>query len=241
MNTRELDEQDIGEAGHMTPGLESSGWLVCFVGIDGSGKSTLAKALATIMEQRGMKCSYVWGGFNDSFTIFRPVVAAAKGSLFRKDRFMEKSKTKGMVVKSSVLSTIYQYLMLTDYTVQCSVRVRLPLALGRNVICDRYIYDLIVAVGVLLDYSVDRTMALLDRCLALLPEPNLVFLVDLPEELAFQRKDDVVSLDFLAVRRDIYLQMAAQYGMTILDGSSDPGELAQLAASEVFQHVAGQR
>ena len=223
------------QARTMKPGETGSGLLVCFTGIDGSGKSTLARALATIMEQRGTRCSYVWGGFNDSFTIFRPVVAAAKGSLFRKGRFMEKSRTKGMVVKNSVLSTIYQYLMLTDYTLQSSVRVRLPLTLGRNVICDRYIYDLIVAVGVLLDYPVERTMALLDRCLALLPNPDLVFLVDLPEQLAFQRKDDIVSPDFLSVRRDLYLQMAQQHGMTILDGSSDPGELAQLAASRVLR------
>jgi len=231
MNTREFD----------APGLESSGRLVCFVGIDGSGKSTLAKALATIMEQRGIECRYVWGGFNDSFTIFRPLIAAAKGSIFRKGRFMEESRTKGMVVKSPVLSTIYQYLVLTDYIFQSSIRVGLPLAMGRNVICDRYIYDLIVAVGVLLDYPVKRTMALLDRCLALLPKPNLVFLVDLPEELALQRKDDVVSLDFLSVRRDVYLQMAQQHGMTILDGSSDPDELAQLAASRVLRRMEHRR
>ena len=212
---------------------------MCFVGIDGSGKSTLAGSLTTIIEQRGVKCRYVWMGFNDSFTIFRPVVAAAKGSVFRGSRHMEESRTKGMVVKSPVLSTIYQYLVLTDYIFQSSITVGLPLALGRNVICDRYIYDLIVAVAVLLDFSVDRTMALLDRCLAVLPKPDLVFLVDLPEELALQRKDDVVSLDFLSVRRDLYLQMAPQCGMTILDGTRDPGELAQLAASEVFQDLAG--
>ena len=212
---------------------------MCFVGIDGSGKSTLARSLTTIIEQRGVKCRYVWMGFNDSFTIFRPVVAAAKGSVFRGSRHMEESRTKGMVVKSPVLSTIYQYLVLTDYIFQSSIRVGLPLAMGRNVICDRYIYDLIVAVAVLLDFSVDRTMALLDRCLAVLPKPDLVFLVDLPEELALQRKDDVVSLDFLSVRRDLYLQMAPQCGMTILDGTRDPGELAQLAASEVFQDLAG--
>jgi thymidylate kinase len=240
MTTAALDTQDKGQAKNMKRGRNPSGLLVCFVGIDGSGKSTLARSLATIIGQRGTKCRYVWMGFNDSFTIFRPVVAAAKGSVFRGSRHMEESRTKGMVVKSPVLSTIYQYLVLADYILQSTVRVGLPLALGRNVICDRYIYDLIVAVGVLLDYSVDRTMALLDRCLAVLPKPDLVFLVDVPEELAFQRKDDVVSLDFLSVRRDIYLQIAEQCGMTIVDGSRDPNELAQMAASEVFQHVAGE-
>lgn len=217
----------------------SKGVLVCFVGIDGSGKSTLARSLSTMMEQRGIECEYVWGGFNDSFTVFRPFVATMKGTLFRNDRFMETSTTKGRVVESSVLSTTYQYLVLADYIFQSSLRVRLPLALGKNVVCDRYVYDLMVAVGVLLDYPMERMMALLDRCLGILSKPDLVFLVDLPEELAFQRKDDVLSLDFLSVRRDLYLRMAQHYGMTVLDGASDPGRLAQLAASEVFRHVAG--
>ena len=214
-------------------------FLVCLVGIDGAGKSTLATALAANLQARGIPCSYLWSGFNDSFTVFRPLVAVAKASVLRGGRYMEQSATKGRVVKSSSLSTLYQYLTLADYIFQVFFRIQLRRARGRNLICDRYIHDLAVAVGILLDYPTDRTMTLLDRCLALVPRPDLVFLVDAPEELAFQRKDDVVSLDFLSVRRDLYLQMAQQHGMTILDGSSDPGELAQLAASEVLQHIAG--
>lgn len=225
----------------MKPGKNSKGVLVCFVGIDGAGKSTLAKALTAITEEQGIRCRYVWSGFNASFTVFRPFVAVAKGSIFRGNRYMQESRTKGRVVKSSRLSAIYQYLMLTDYMFQTFFRIRLPLAFGTNVICDRYVYDLATSIGVLLEYTTDRTMALLDRCLAVLPKPDLVFLIDLPEALAYQRKDDVVSLDFLSVRRDIYLQMAERHGMTILDGSSDPQELQELAAGKVLQYVAGQQ
>ena len=224
----------------MRLGRNRRGALICLVGIDGSGKSTLAKAMAASLEAQGIRCRYVWMGFNDSFTVFRPLVALAKGSIFRGERYMEHSATKGRVAKSSFLSTLYQYLMLADYIFQVFFRIRLPRARGRNLICDRYIYDLIVSVGVLLDCPAERTMALLDRCLGVLPKPDLVFLVDLPEELAFQRKDDVTSTEFLHVRRGLYLQMVQRHGMAVLDGASDPDELARLATGKVLQYVTGE-
>lgn len=225
----------------MATGENSKGILICFVGIDGAGKSTLARALTATLEKEGMSCRYVWGGFNSSFMMFKPFIAVMRKSVFYGSNHMEESRTKGRVLKSSRLSTVYQYLALSDYIVQGFVRISLPLAFGTNVICDRYIYDLTTSIGVLLDYTADRTLALLDRCLGLLPRPDLVFLIDLPEALAYQRKDDVVSLNFLSVRRDIYLQMAEEHGMTILDGTSDPQELQQLAAAKVLQYMAGQR
>ena len=224
----------------MRLGRNRRGALICLVGIDGSGKSTLARAMAASLEAQGIRCRYVWMGFNDSFTVFRPLVAVAKASIFRGERYMEESTKKGRVVRSSFLSTLYQYLMLADYTFQVFFRVRLPLALRRNLICDRYIYDLAVAVGILLDYPAGRTMALLDQLLAVVPKSDLVFLVDLPEEVAFQRKDDVASTEFLSVRRDLYLQMAKKHGMTMLDGTSDPDELARLATGKVLQYVTGE-
>jgi dTMP kinase len=225
----------------MRLGKNPKGLLVCFVGIDGAGKSTLARALTAIIEEQDVRCRYVWGGFNSSFAVFKPLVTGMKKSLFSGNKHMDQSRTKGRVLKSSRLSTVYQYLALSDYIIQGLVRIRLPLAFGTTVVCDRYIYDLTTSIGVLLDYTADRTLALLDRCLAFLPRPDLVFLIDLPEALAYQRKDDVISLDFLSVRRDIYLQMAGEHGMTILDGTSDPQELQELAAGKVLQYMAEER
>jgi thymidylate kinase len=228
-----------GQARSMKRRKGAGGLLVCFTGIDGSGKSTLARALAVNLQAQGIRCSYVWSGFNDSFVLFRPLVAAAKGSLFRGDRYMEHSVTKGRVVRSSTLSTLYQYLMLVDHVFQVFFRIQLPRARGRNQVCDRYIYDLVVAAGVLLDYPPSRIMALLDRCLAFVPRPDLVFLVDVPEEVAFQRKDDVASTEFLSVRRKLYLEMARQHEMIVIDGTGDADELAQLVTTRVLQYVTG--
>ena len=212
---------------------------MCLVGIDGSGKSTLAKSLVSAAEDNNLRCRYVYGGFTSSFTIFRPVVALAKATVFRGDNHMETSATKGTVLRHSRLSAIYQYLALTDYIVQTWFRIRLPLALGWNVVCDRYIYDLVAGIGVLRDYPLHRTLALLRRCLVFLPRPQLVFLLDLPEALAYQRKDDIVSLAFLTVRRDTYLAMARRHEFTVLDATSSSEDLQELVAATVLSAFKG--
>ena len=218
----------------------SKGRLVCFVGMDGSGKSTLARALRASLEERGFKSRYVYGGFTSSFTILRPVVALAKTTLFRGKRHYQDSQTKGRVLKNTTLSTLYQYLALADYILQATFRIRLPLALGWNVVCDRYIYDLAVGIGVLLDYPTARIMALLRRCLIFLPQPHLIFLLDLPESLAYQRKDDIVSLDFLKARREVYLEMARRHEITVLDASASPEDLHQVVTAQVLRIVEGE-
>jgi thymidylate kinase len=222
----------------ITLGRNSRGLLVCFSGIDGAGKSTLAKGLVDVMRQRGIETSYLWGGFA-RFMLFRPFVALAKALVFDEERDMEQVELKGKVLKNSFLSKVYHYLMLSDYVFQAFVRIGLPLVKGRSVICDRYIYDLVASMGIALDYPASRTLALLNRCLAFLPKPDFVFLVDLPEALAYQRKDDIISLDFLSVRRKIYLQMAQLHRMTTLDGSSDPREVAQLVTRTVLERLEG--
>jgi len=214
--------------------------LVCFVGIDGSGKSSIAKALTVKLEERGQKSRYVYGGFIPTFTILRPVAAIAKAIWFRGDRHYEDSQTKGRVLKSTPMSTLYQYLALTDYILQAVFRIRLPLALGWNVVCDRYVYDLAAGIGVLLDYPPDRTLALLRRCLAFLPQPDHVFLLDLPETLAYQRKDDIVSLDFLRARREVYLEMARHHDIAVLDASSSPDHLLQSVCARVLSVFEGE-
>jgi thymidylate kinase len=216
------------------------GTLVCFVGIDGSGKTTLANSLIANCKRHGITCRYVWGGFNSSFTVFKPLIAIAKSTVFRGNRFMEQSRTRGRVVTNTLLSTIYQYLMLVDYVFQAFFKIRVPLAFGRNVVCDRYIYDLVASIAVILGYSSPRAHNLLDRSLAALPRPHVVFLVDLPVELALKRKDDTIAVDSLPRRREIYLQMAHQHGMIVLDGTRDSGELAQLVTAEVLQCLTGE-
>ena len=214
------------------------GILICFTGIDGSGKTTLAKSLANAMNEQAIESRYVWGGF-ESFMLLRPFAAIAKTLIFykrKRDTYMENYDTKGLTFKNPFLSKLYHYLVLFDYIFQIFFKIKVPLMLGKKIVCDRYIYDIVVSMGVILDYSDNEIEKLLKKCLHIVPKPYLVFLIDLPEEIAYQRnlpKHDISSVTYISERRKIYLNISEEYEMTLLDGTKKPRDLE----SEVFSKV----
>ena len=100
--------------------------------------------------------------------------------------------------------------------------------LGQSVVCDRYIYDTVTDMAVDLNHSKERIRAALECFLHFFLKPCLVFLIDVPEETAYKRKVDIPSMDFLKERRTIYLDIAREYEMTILDGSQDEAKLKSM-------------
>lgn len=220
----------------MKAGRNSRGALVCFVGIDGAGKTTIAKMLLRHVREHGLRSRYVWGGFK-RFTLFRPFVAFAQALMLDADRHLENSHTKGRQIKNSFISSVYHHLVLLDYVIQVLFNIGVPLHFGETIICDRYVYDVVASIGVSLDYHPKRILKLLDRCLSFLPKPDMVFLIDLPEPMAYQRKNDIVSVDFLSLYREIFLEMGRRHVMTILDGRMAPQQLEELVETEVMRYL----
>lgn len=209
--------------------------FICFVGIDGSGKTTQAKRLIELMQERGVKSKYVWNKFEPRLAA--PFLKIAKVLFFRKkgifENYREHTRTKRRLLANPVVSTVYQYLWLIDYLSQIFFKTRIPLMCGKSVVCDRYIYDPVVDLAVDLNYSERKIKGMLSKISPLFPKPDVIFLIDLPEEIAYQRKDDIPSLEYLKKRRGIYLNIGKERGMTLLDGSKDLVELENLILNEV--------
>ena len=215
--------------------------LICFTGIDGSGKTTLAKGLVETMEKKGIRYKYVYGRLEPF--ILRPFIAIGRKIFLRgKDMFRdytEYSSTKnGAIEHHSFLFTFYRYILLFDYFLQLLFKIRIPLMLGRNIVCDRYVYDTVIT-----DLSVDMNLSkseikdLIKRFFYIAKKPDLTFLIDLPEEIAFQRKEDTPSIEYLKKRRDIYLDIGREEGMVALDGSRSLDDLKDIIQGEVFRKV----
>ena len=77
----------------------------------------------------------------------------------------------------------------------------------------------------------------LDRFSRLLPRPELVFVMDVPEEIALQRKCDIPSIDYLKERRRLYLHLARKNKAVILDGTKDLTELETIIRDKVLERV----
>jgi len=215
-------------------------FLICFIGIDGSGKTTLSKELVKLFNKKGVKCKYVYARLNS--LISKPLILLGHW-LFLRNRnmfknYVEYSATKKKLIKKhSLLSSIYQKILLFDYLLQMLFKVKLPMTLGKSsIVCDRYLFDTVITdLSVDMNYSKDETMRLIDKLLFFIPKPDVTFLIDISEEIAYHRKDDVPSIEYLKERRKRYLDIAKQYDMVILDGSRQLEELICDIEKEVFQ------
>ena len=213
--------------------------FVCFIGIDGSGKTTLAKELVVLLRDKGIESKYVYGRLKP----FIMIIFITLGRLFFLNKkfksYSEYSDAKKKVIKKKTsLSKIYQCLVLIESIIQIVIKVKIPLFLGKKVICDRYIYDTIITdLSCDMDYSTDRAINILNNLLRFLPKPDIAFLIDVSEEIAFQRKNDTPTISYLEERREMYLDIGKKYGMIILDGNKDLAELKEQVHKEVVEYI----
>lgn len=215
------------------------GMLICFVGMDGTGKTTQAKRLVAALQAKGIKSRYGWNGYEQFLTW--PLIALGQALfLQKKDAFKDYagySQTKRGLFKNGFLSWAYELLVLLDYLAQTMVKVVIPLMLGRTVVSDRYIYDLVVNLAVDLDYPEAKIWSIVDKLSFLLPKPDLIFFLDNPEQVSYGRKSDIPSIAHLTNRRRIYLDMARKAGATVLDGSRGLEEVESAIQGEIRQRL----
>ncbi len=218
------------------------GFLICFTGLDGTGKTTLSKRLTKFLGTQGIKCSYVYARLKPfisrPFIVIGEIVFLRKKNIF--ENYIEYSNIKKNAIKKySFLSAIYQQILILDYILQIFLKINIPLILGRNIVCDRYIYDTVITdISVDMNYSKGKVIKTLYKLFYLCPKPDIIFLVDIPENIAFARKNDIPSIMYLKDRRDAYLIVGKEFNVSILDGTKSLNMLDSMIQKIVTERVA---
>lgn len=207
------------------------GSLIVFTGIDGSGKSTLTKMLVEKLKTKGIDAEYLWW-FSAENSIFRRTLRFVSGP--QKTGHSEPKKEK--LPKSSPVQILYQFLVLLDYQRQTIFRVWLPLISGKNVVCDRYVYDIVTSFVMEFHYPDQCSKKLLAILLKLSPKPDAAFFVDVPVEVAIRRKNDIPSIQHHEELRNIYHNLVTNK-MTVLDGTMNLEDLINIVWEQVRSHL----
>jgi dTMP kinase len=215
------------------------GKFICFIGIDGSGKTTLINETVRRFSEKGIKCKYVWGSYE--LFILRPFVVLGKklfwGDKNSREDYITYVSSVNKVGKSGFLSICYQTAVFMEYFIQILFKIGVPLMMKSNIISDRYIYDTVISMKVNLGLKESSMHRIISAFLKIIPVPDLIFFVDVPEETAFSRKTDTPSIDYLRIRRGLFRKTAENHNAVFLDGARPIGELYSLIEGSILSNL----
>jgi len=204
--------------------------LACFMGIDGSGKTTVAMSLRESLNRAGISCTYLWCGWRGFESwLFKPFAAQTKYAMSRR------GNEEGIATAHEKIP-FFDLWMCFDYFIRVCPALIAALLKNTIVIADRYVYDVILELHS--DASTSQRFGV--WLLKLFPEPTIVFYIKVPPELAFARKDDIPSLEFLCERDEEKQRLLKELSVdqvVTLDGTRSIKELTEDALRIAIQLV----
>jgi dTMP kinase len=196
---------------------KKKGFLICFTGVDGSGKTSHAKSLLAFLSEKGYGCVYVWAAsiLIFSYPFFGFCRLLGYWRKIKEDLYTDPLEFAPERLRKGILGFAWRFFLFLDFHVKTLVKIRIPLFFGKIVICDRYIYGILLELVLSNLYS-NTFGAFLVRTL---PSPAVVFLTDVPENIAFRRRD--ISKNLLREKRKTYLKMTKTFNFIVINTQAD--------------------
>ena len=207
------------------------GRLICIIGIDGSGKTTLSNKVTDLLTQHEVRNKHIYLGWRhfDS-TPFKTIATLIKKN--RGGSFNAVNNNR-VTTQKIMYAGLFKFAVMIDYYLTTIPRILIPLLTRTTVVCDRYFFDVLINTGVDLSESEDKIYRSIYRWRHVFPKPALLILLDVPVEVAYERKDDIPTVDYLAEHRKIFLSLATKFDMIVLDGTKSTETLESVLSVKI--------
>lgn len=197
--------------------------LIAVSGVDGAGKSLQVELLGKAFEQCGISTLCVWSRCGSTkfagwfIRIGKTLFSGGRPPLGARGGPRGKVEARKRYLENPILRSGWNLLVLTELTILYNLRVRLPLLLGKVVICDRYLLDGLVELGVHMEDG-DISRSVFARLLELLnPLPAMNWLIDVPAETVVRRKR-MEPMEHLEAQVRLYRRLGKELHVVTVDG-----------------------
>lgn len=175
--------------------------IICFLGPDGSGKTTLSELLLKDLKEMGFSPLRVWWLSGDD-SIVRRMLKKLRGINEGEEGVSSSSKQaysmKGRLA-DKLFRTWFPRIVLMDY-LRFGIALTSKQRIQRKndiLILDRYYYDVIASISWEFEFSEVRRKNYLKLFSALLPSPDIFFIIRVSPETSLARKStEIRSLGF---------------------------------------------
>jgi thymidylate kinase len=179
--------------------------LITLSGTHGSGKSTNAGKCYYLLNKAGYRFSYL--RHQDLLDPFGFIVRRAARVLHTSAEGLEKLRPT-RVLWSLYLLYIYCPILIGG--------IGLRRVLGYSTVCDRYVYDLIVAFG-----DNDMSVPVEPLLLRLIPRPDVSFVMDAPEQRILVDRPEHTA-EYIRKEKWLYLKLVDDFNLTKINTSDPP-------------------
>ena len=193
--------------------------VVCLSGPDGVGKTTQARALMKQLDSQGMTPRYQWLRFSHFFALpflgYMRIIGINR-KIMTKDgrctRHVDLSGAEWLRLSFFVAVTI-------DMLIGSILKIRIPVALGRTVVCDRFIVDTLVDAAIAAGDETFHESPIGSILMRLIPPRTVTFVLTDTPEVLLSRRPEIPSLEDIELRLKLYSTIATSSGMPLLDCS----------------------
>ncbi len=210
--------------------------LIYIMGIDGSGKTTLAKGLISHFNKKGFKPCYLYARHYP--VLLYPFKLISRNLLYqRSSEFQDyhgyiKIKKK-FSDRHRVIVRLYALVWIIDYLIVSFFRIHSKLIRNQNILIDRYIGDVVVNISIASKLSLKEEIWLLKFFHLFFPKPHKSFFINVSEKIAFKRKTDIQSIEYLEERKQKYFDIKPFYNFEVIDGNKSKDDLIELVVKKI--------
>jgi len=212
--------------------------MIYLMGTDGSGKTTLANSFVELYKSNGKEIKYLY--IRHKPILLYPFKLLSRLLLYRRNSQF-KNYEKYSEIKSSfsknhpLLAKLYAMIWILDYILYYWIQVRFYYLFSKQIILDRYAADIVVNISVAIGIEDDQMHKLLNILHYFFPKPDISFFIEVDEDEAFRRKNDIPSVQYLRERKQKYFMLKQFYEFKILDGHLSPETLVEKLYEKVIE------